>query len=518
VLAETAPCVILTVQRDGTIQFLNRQVGKFTPGDAIGKKVWDYVPPDHHSVMRKAIEHVFQTSLPIGYEILGAGPEGPASAWYMTQLGPILKDGQVAAATMVSTDITQKKKTLETLRESEAQKKAILDASIDRIRLVDADMRIIWANKTTTRELHMAPEDIVGKFCYQVFVGRDTPCPKCPSQKALTSGKIEHAILHEHATKVFEGETYWDSYSVPLKNESGDIESLIQISRNITEEVLAEKALRKSEEKYRALFEDSRDPVYIATREGKLVEVNQSFLDHFSITKEEIPDLNVRQLYVNPVDRQSFQKQIEKKGSVKDFELKLCKKDGTEMDCLITSTVWRASGGSILGYQGIIRDITEIRKTERALQEREKELKVKTMNLEEINTALRVLLKRRDEDKKELEEKVLSNVKELVVPYLEKLEKTELNDSQKTYVGILESNLNDIISPFLRTLSSTYLNISPTEIQVANLVKQGKTTKEIAESLNSSTRAIEFHRNNLRNKLGLKNKKANLRSYLLSLT
>jgi len=104
------------------------------------------------------------------------------------------------------------------------------------------------------------------------------------------------------------------------------------------------------------------------------------------------------------------------------------------------------------------------------------------------------------------------------VPYLERLEKTGLNASQKTYVGILESNLNDIISPFLRTLSSTYLNISPTEIQVANLVKQGKTTKEIAESLNSSTRAIEFHRDNLRNKLGLKNKKANLRSYLLSLT
>jgi PAS domain S-box-containing protein len=393
-LAETAPCVILMVQRDGTIQFLNRTIGNYTPENTIGTKVWDYVPPDHHSVMKKAIDHVFQTGLPGGYEILGTGPEGPASAWYMTHLGPIVKDGQVVAVTMAATDITDIKKVHEELRESEAQKKAILDASIDRIRLVDTDMRIIWANQTHARELNIYPEELIGQWCYTVFVKRDTPCPECPSIKAIKYGQIEHTVLTRPSPDNTEETTYLDSYAVPLKDETGDIVECIQITRNITEQVRGEEAL----------------------------------------------------------------------------------------------------------------------------QEREKELKVKTMRLQEVNTALRVLLKKRDEDKTELEEQVLSNVKELVVPYLEKLEKTGLNASQKTYVGILESHLNDIISPFLRTLSSTYLNISPTEIQVANLVKQGKTTKEIAESLNSSARAIEFHRNNLRNKLGLKNKKANLRSYLLSLT
>ena len=147
-----------------------------------------------------------------------------------------------------------------------------------------------------------------------------------------------------------------------------------------------------------------------------------------------------------------------------------------------------------------------------------KELEVKTTNLEEANTALKILLKKRDEDKIELEEKVLSNVKELVVPYLEKLKKSGLDDKQETYLSILESNLNDIISPFLRHLSSKYLNLTPAEIQIANLVKEGKTTKEIAELLASTRWAVDFHRNNLRKKLGLTNKKANLRTYLLSLT
>jgi len=148
--------------------------------------------------------------------------------------------------------------------------------------------------------------------------------------------------------------------------------------------------------KYRTLFEDSRDAIFISTREGKIIGANRSFLDLFCVTKDEIPDLNVRRLYGNPDDRQSFQKQIEKKGSVKDFEVKLRKNDGTNMDCLLTATVRRDSDGSTLGYQGIIRDITYRKQSEQALRERKKELKDKTMSLEEANTALRVLLKKRD--------------------------------------------------------------------------------------------------------------------------
>jgi len=305
-LAETVPCVILTVQRDGTIQFLNRTMGKSTPENTIGTKVWDYVPSDHHSVMRKAIDHVFQTGSPISYEILGTGPEGPASAWYMTQLGPILKDGKIVAVTMVSTDITEIKKVHEELGESEAQKKAILDASIDRVRLVDTDMRIIWANKTTTRELHIAPEDLVGEFCYQVFVGRDTPCPECPSKKALTSGKLEHAILHKHASKGIEGETYWDNYAIPLKNESGDIEGLIQITRNITEKVLADKALRKSEEKYRTILESIEEGYYEVDMAGNLTFFNDSICKMLGYSRDELLGMNNREYTDKKTAKKSY--------------------------------------------------------------------------------------------------------------------------------------------------------------------------------------------------------------------
>ncbi len=165
----------------------------------------------------------------------------------------------------------------------------------------------------------------------------------------------------------------------------------------------------------------------------------------------------------------------------------------------------------------VLTDITEQKRVEDILKKREAELEKQNINLEEANIALKVLLKKRDKDREELEKKVMFNMKELAVPVLEKLKKTELDSNQNAYLNVLESNLDEIVSHFPYGLSSKYLNLTPTEIQVANLVRRRATTKEIAELLNSTTRAIEFHRNNIRKKLGIKNKKTNLRSYLLSI-
>jgi DNA-binding NarL/FixJ family response regulator len=154
---------------------------------------------------------------------------------------------------------------------------------------------------------------------------------------------------------------------------------------------------------------------------------------------------------------------------------------------------------------------------ERRVEERTRELEVQKNSLEEINTAMKVLLKKREDDKTEIEDNILSNVKTLIEPYVNKLKRSSLPQGQQTLINILESNLNEIVSPFTRKLSSKLLNLTPSEIQVANLVKQGKTTKEMAGILNISGKTVGFHRENIRKKLGLKNKKANLRTHLLSL-
>ncbi len=164
-----------------------------------------------------------------------------------------------------------------------------------------------------------------------------------------------------------------------MKNKDKTKESLIyelkELRRRIAE-LEASKAqlkraneeLQKIEGKYQSIFEDSRDAIYITTREGKMVDVNQAALDLFSYTRKELIALDIRGSIINPIDRKMFQQEIEQKGFSKDYEVKLQKKNGEEMDCLLTSTVRRDKDGSILGYQGIIRDISEQRWAEKEIR------------------------------------------------------------------------------------------------------------------------------------------------------
>ncbi|MFZ5569323.1 MAG: response regulator transcription factor [Thermodesulfobacteriota bacterium] len=163
-------------------------------------------------------------------------------------------------------------------------------------------------------------------------------------------------------------------------------------------------------------------------------------------------------------------------------------------------------------------NITPLKLAEETIRRREMELRLKTQDLEEANTALKVLLRHREEDKQEIEEKIVINVKRLVLAHVEKLKQTRLDARQRMYLEIMESHLMDIISPFLQKMSTLNLRLTPQEIQVAALVKAGRNTKEMAEMLNVSTNAIDFHRKNIRKKLGLNNRKTNLQSYLMSMS
>ena len=162
-------------------------------------------------------------------------------------------------------------------------------------------------------------------------------------------------------------------------------------------------------------------------------------------------------------------------------------------------------------------EITVLKLTEQALRRSQQDLQEQKQGLEEANVALKVLLKQREDDKQELEKRFLSNVKGLVLPYVEKLKNAHLKSSHKTLVEIIETHLKDIISPLMQNLTNANIFLTHQEMQVASLVKDGKTSKEIAEILVVSEATVNFHRKNLRTKFGLTNKQANLRAYLLSL-
>lgn len=178
----------------------------------------------------------------------------------------------------------------------------------------------------------------------------------------------------------------------------------------------------------------------------------------------------------------------------------------------------RDSQGTPTRVVGTHTDVTRLKKVEKQLQEARNELerrvRERTAELEETNIALNVLLAKRERDRDELEHQILSNVAELVEPYLLKLDASRLTKEQEIYLSILKANISELTSSLVQNIAAKFTRLTPSEIQVANLVKLGKRTKEIAQIMHLSPGTINIHRKNIRKKLGLTNKKENLQTFL----
>jgi DNA-binding CsgD family transcriptional regulator len=146
----------------------------------------------------------------------------------------------------------------------------------------------------------------------------------------------------------------------------------------------------------------------------------------------------------------------------------------------------------------------------------EEKVRQRTAELEETNTTLNVLLRKRDADKETLEAKITENISDLIDPYFEKLKGSPMTPWQKDLIYILQESIHQLTSPFMRNMGGKLLHLSPMEVQVANLVKGGKSSKEIAEILKISSGTVNIHRKNIRKKLGVDNQKTNLQITLQS--
>lgn len=304
------------------------------------------------------------------------------------------------------------------------------------------------------------------------------------------------------------------------KPSYGELEQRVkELEKESLDHKRAQDALRESEERFREMADLLPTIISELDRDFNLTYINRAAFETFGYSQEDFEEgLNILDM-IHPDDRNRATRNGKKvmRGTRLDGnEYRMLRKDGSDLTALVHShPIYR--DGRVVGIRSTVTDITRRKMTEQALREREVELKITTKSLKEVNTALKVLLDRRDEDRRELERKVVANVRELVIPFVEKVRKGKLDPGQTAYLRVIESNLNNIISPFLRTLSATYLELTPTEIHIANLIREGTKNKDIAKLLNLSIRTVEFHRENIRKKLDLRNRKTNLRTHLLSL-
>jgi len=397
------------------------------------------------------------------------------------------------------------------LRRKNEQLTALLNASADLAFLADLQGNVIASNGVTA-ELFNVPLDTFSDSCvYDLMSSALAEVRKCKAETVIRTGKP--CRFEENRKGItFEVTIY------PVFDEQGKVVQLAIYGRDFTDQRQAEEAVRKRKKEYRRLLDTMNEGFRIIDENLIMTYVNNRFCEMLGYGFDDLIGAPLAK-FVDETKRKVLMEQLarRKRGESGSYELTLIRKDGQKIETINSSRPDFDDQGCFRGTYAVLTDITQLKSAQKALEQKEEELERRAQELEETNAALKVLLKRRDEDRLELEEKVVANVTELVKPYLAKLKLGCLDGKQTACVGIIESNLREIISPLARKLASKLYALTPREIRVAGLVKGEMTSKEIARLLNISIKTVEYYRDNIRKKLGIKNEKINLRSHLLSL-
>lgn len=414
-------------------------------------------------------------------------------------------------------EVAQKKRSEKDLKEKSEQYCILLDESPDPIVVYDINGLVQYLNPAFHETFGWSLNEVQGKKIDYVPIENQPETEK--AIKRLLNGE---KILKFHTKRLRKDGKILDiqlSSSMFCDNHKNPKGSIV-ILRDISILQSAYKQIKKSEKKFRLLVETMNEGLITTDEKFKVTYANDKL---FKLTGYELKSIRGRHLLrlTHPQNRKQIIKiikdQIKKADGHKLYQIKLFCANGKNKFVLISPIAIFDNKGQFEGSLAVVTDISQLKKAQNALKQKERDLKNKNKRLTKANTALEVLLSKYQDGEKMIERKMLSNLRHLMLPYFDKLLHTHMNNMQKKTLEIMKANLEEMVSPFTEKLSSNYIKLTKTEIEVANLVKLGKSTKEIADILCVSYKTVETHRSRIRKKLNLTGKTVSLRSHLSEL-
>jgi PAS domain S-box-containing protein len=527
-LIERANDGVIIVQ-DGIVKFVNNRMADlfgYNVGEMQNTSFLDYVFPEERNRIKELHERrLKEEDVPDIYEMQVLHKDG-RKLDVETNSGIITYHRKPAVLAFIR-DITRRKQIEETLRESESRYKSLFNNHHSVMLVIDPkNGDIVDANPAAIFYYGWSHEELTAKKITDInMLTKEQVFQEMEKAK---SERRRQFIFRHHLSNGDIRDV--EVYSGPIQLHGQQL--LYSIIHDITDRKHAEEALKKEKDKAQNYLDISGVIIVVLNMDQTVGLINKKGCEILGYEESEIVGKNWFDNFLPKNNRERtksvFFELINENIEPIDYnENAVMTKDNEERLIAWHNAALRNNEGKIIATLSSGEDVTNRKRAEEALQkahyelehrvkERTKELEIKTNSLVEVNTAMKVLLKKREEDKEELEDNILSNLKGMIEPYFKKINKTKMDDKQKVLLSIIESNLEEIISPFANKLSSKYINLTPAEIHVADFVKHGKRNKEIANLLNLSVRTIESHRESIRKKIGIKNKKTNLRSYLLS--
>ncbi|UCD87080.1 MAG: PAS domain S-box protein [Desulfobacterales bacterium] len=409
------------------------------------------------------------------------------------------------------------KRAMDSMQESEEYYCRLVDTMNDGVCIQDKDGKIIYISDNACDMLGYSKDEFIGHAAIDFL---DDANQKILQKEIARRRKGKGGRYELEATRKDGQKLRLLMSAQPIFDDQGRYKGSFGVFTDITDRKRMEEQVITAKARLEHLLIVSPAVIYTCEPGGDYPAtfISENVKTQLDYEPDEFMKPKFWIEHIHPEDKVRIIDQLQGlfEGGYHIHEYRFRHKDGTYRWMRDEMRLVRDAKGKPLEIVGYWVDITDRKNAENKLAESEAVLKIQADELKEVNSALRVLLKQRDKDKAELEEKVFLNVRELVMPHVEKLKKMISDAKQKAYLNILESNLNEIVSPFAHRLSMKYSALTPTEIQMAFLIRDGKTTKEIADLLNLSHRTVESHRQSIRMKMGIRNRRANLRSHLLS--
>ena len=393
------------------------------------------------------------------------------------------------------------------LLENEALYRTLAERTFAGVYVVQ-DGKFKYLNHHATSHLGYRPDELIGRIAHNIVYIDDRKDIRKYAREMLNG---ERTTPYAYRALNRKGEIRWIMETVTGIVYEGR-PAILGNNMDITELTEARVKIEKFNE-LRSSILDATPYAIMYLEDRKIIFANNAVESVFGWKPEELIGNTTKKLFCSEKDYREMGRMaystLEKSRVYDEAEYMYQHKNGREILCRIKAV---RIGDNLLNRSLIVtyENITEQKKIM-------EDLKFKTQNLEETNTALNVILKRREEDKSAIEESIVNNVRELIIPCIQQIKKYRMDNAALKYASLAESYLTDIVSPFLRKLSTKHLRLTHKEVLVANLLKDGKSSKEIADLLNITIRGVEFHRYRIRSKLGIRSTKDNLRSYLLAL-
>jgi len=359
-------------------------------------------------------------------------------------------------------------------------------------------------------------KELIGKNYFSLLPKKDRADIRRRFSKLTPEKPV---TIYEQKTKISTGEVRWQQYSNrAVFDKSGKIVKLLFVGRDITERKSSEESLKESKERYQAIVEDQIELVCRFRPDGILTFVNQSYCRHYGKNREELIGKNFL-FFITNNDRKIFFKLL-KSTTIKN-------PISTQVQCVTKNNgeklwqEWRRraffdSSGKLVEIQSVGRDITERINAEEALKQSERILQRQKKELEQKNVALKELLEVIAREKQQIKYEVIANIDELVLPIVTRM-KLKVSGVDQAQIDILERTLRQLASSFGKKITQSGLKLTQREIEICNLIKNGFSSKEIAEYLHIALNTIGRHRNNIRKKAGISNNNIRLNTFLINL-